>query len=49
MSDTCRKREFPRRRDAMKVAKRIGGTLKPYRCSKCGWYHMTTARKKAPR
>jgi hypothetical protein len=48
----CRKKaRFPTARDALLIAERSAVALRPYRCDRCGKFHLTsrTKGKRVPR
>lgn len=43
---TCRrKRRFPSEADAVRAAVKTDGLLRPYRCDRCHYYHLTSRTK----
>ena len=45
LSTCLRKARYPSGADALAVAQRASVTLRPYRCDRCGQFHLTSRTK----
>ncbi len=45
LSICARKRRFPAEADARRAAEHAGLPLRPYRCDRCGHFHLTSRTK----